>query len=337
MGALSINLLLIIFYLFFMRSITLLFSFLVCVAYAQTQVLFVEDFDYTVNNSITSDGWSITGTNSSPEIFISPPTISYPGYPNDGIGNEVLLSNSGQDVSRSFTSQSSGSIYTAFVVNVSTANKNGDYFFSLGASPLSGYYGRVFVKKDPLLEKIAFGVQYASGGTPAPLPSYSDFIYDLNTSYLLVLKYSFDTDQSNVSLIVNPALTSNEPISDWIVNDQGTVSKPANIGSIVLRQGAKSDAAVLALDGIRISKTWADLFTTTDLGEFRIADPKLSVQGKILFVRNVDQNSLIDVYNLLGARVLSSILINNSLDLGELSNGVYLVRVAGVKQKIVVQ
>ena len=319
-----------------MRTFTLLFSFIVCVAYAQTQVLFVEDFDSAVNNSITSDGWSITGANASPEIFISPPTISYLGYVYNGVGNEVILSNSGQDVCKTFSSQTSGYIYTSFIVNVSSANKNGDYFLSLGANPLSSYFGRVFVKRDPLLDKIAFGVQYTSGGTPNPIPSYSDFNYELNTTYLLVLKYSFEDDKSNVSIIVNPVMSANEPILDWISNSQGSLSKPSNIGSIVLRQGTKADAPILALDGIRISKSWADLFTTTSILPLTVNDPKVSVVGKKLSVSNVDDSALIDVYNLLGTKVLSSILIDNSVNIGELSKGVYLVRVAEMKQKIVV-
>ena len=319
-----------------MRTFTLLFSFIVCVAYAQTQVLFVEDFDYAVNNSITSNGWSITGANASPEILISPPTISYPGYVNNEIGNEVLLSNSGQDVCKTFSSQSSGCIYTSFIVNVSNANKNGDFFLSLGANPLTSYFGRVFVKKDPLLEKIAFGVQYAAGGTPTPLPNFSNFIYDFNSTYLLVLKYSFENDKSNVSIIVNPILSANEPIVDWITNSQGTLSKPINIGSIILRQGAKGDAPILTLDGIRISKSWADLFTVTALVPLTLDDPKVYVVGKKLLVSNVDDCALIDVCNLLGVKVLTSILVDNTVDIGELSKGVYLVRVAGLKQKIVV-
>jgi hypothetical protein len=319
-----------------MRTFTLFFSFIVCVAYAQTQVLFVEDFDYAINNSITSDGWSITGANASPEIFVSPPTISYPGYVNNGVGNEVLLSNSGQDVCKSFNTQTSGYIYASFIVNVSSANKNGDYFINLGAHPLSSYFGRVFVKKDPLLDKIAFGVQYTSGGTPIPIPSYSDYSYDLNTTYLLVLKYSFEDDISNVSIIINPSLSANEPISDWITNNQGNLSKPVNIGSIVLRQGAKTDAPILTLDGIRISKSWSDLFTVTSNLSLAVNDPKVSVVGNILSVSNVDENVLIDVYNLLGAKVLSSVLVNSTVDIGELSKGIYLVRVAGLKFKVVV-
>jgi hypothetical protein len=314
----------------------LLFSFIVCVAYAQTQVLFVEDFDYAVNNSITSNGWSITGANASPEILISPSTIFYPGYVYNGVGNEVLLSNSGQDVCKTFSSQTSGCIYTSFIVNVSSANKNGDYFLNLGANPLSSYFGRVFVKRDALLDKIAFGVQYTSGGTPTPIPSYSDFNYELNTTYLLVLKYSFEEDKSNISFIVNPVLSATEPIVDWITNSQGSLSKPSNIGSIVLRQGTKADAPILALDGIRISKSWADLFTTTSILPLTVNDPKVSVVGKKLSVSNVDDSALIDVYNLLGTKVLSSILIDNSVNIGGLSKGVYLVRVAGMKQKIVV-
>lgn len=318
-----------------MRTFTLLFSFIVCIAYAQTQVLFVEDFDYAVNNSITSDGWSIATPNATPEILISPPSISYPGYLNNGVGNEVLLSNVGQDVCRSFSSQTAGFIYTSFIVNVSDANKSGDYFLNMGAKPLSGYFGRVFVKKDPVLDKVAFGVQYAPGGTPTPLPSYSDFVYDLNTTYLLVLRYSFEDDVNKVSIIVNPTLTSSEPIEGWISNNEGT-SKPSNIGSIVLRQGAKTEAPTLLLDGIRISKSWADLFTVTSVLPLTVNDPKVIVANNKLIVSNVDDSSLVDIYNLLGAKVLSSVLIDNSLDIGDLSKGVYLIRVAGIKQKIVI-
>lgn len=241
-----------------MKKINLLFFVLFFAIAANAQSLLIEEFNYLPNTDLLSQGgWALTST-ATPTIKVSPSSISYPGYPSSGTGNEVMLSNTGQDLNKSFTAQTSGKVYASFLVKVITATITGDYFFHVGANVIgSSYFGRVFAKTNAA-GKLAFGIQYTSGGTITP--TYSDFVYDLNTTYLIVLKYDINGVASNTSIVVNPALTSSEPVTGWLTDAQGTGTKPANIGSVALRQGSPTSAGSVLIDGIHVGTSWADVF-----------------------------------------------------------------------------
>lgn len=220
------------------------------------QIILTEDFNYTNATTLVSNGWAAhsgAGTNS---ISVTAPTISYAGYASSGVASEVTLTTSGEDVNKTFTSQTSGTIYTSFLVNVSSASLGGDYFFHLGASIISTTFrGRVFVKRDAS-NNVSFGIAQSTTTV-----NYSPAIYSLNTTYLIVLRYDIVAGTTNdvASIFVNPALNSAIPATGWISNTDASGPDLANIGTVALRQGGNTTAAALKVDGIRISKTWSDI------------------------------------------------------------------------------
>jgi len=239
-----------------MKRIKLFLAFAFIALTANAQLLLTENFDYAVGQELIPNGWLNTGTAATPNIAITAASITYPSYPGSGIGNEVTLV-TGQDVNHTFTSQTSGVVYASFIVNVSAISVTGDYFIHFGAEVIaSSFVGRVFVKKDAT-DKIAFGVQMNAGGTI--VPTYTGFDYDLNKTYLIVLKH--DNVGRVSSIIVNPPLSS-EPASGWISDSQGTFVNPANIGSIGLRQPALTATLSAKLDGVRVATSWNNLFST---------------------------------------------------------------------------
>ena len=203
-----------------------------------------ENFSYNVGTNLTANGWALTGTSSSPTIAVSAASITYPGYLSSGIGEEVSLAVSGQDVNRSFSPQTSGTVYASFLVNVTSATTGGDYFFNIGASTIaSNFRGRIFVRRDAS-NNLSFGI--AQSATPV---SYTAAIYALNTTYLIVLKYDIVTGTANdvSSIYVNPPLNSAIPSTGWISNSDASGADLANIGSVALRQGGSSTGASLKL------------------------------------------------------------------------------------------
>ena len=244
-------------------------------------LLLQEDFQYTAATDLLGQGgWLLTAA-ASPTIKVTQASITYPDYPSSGVGNELSLSNTGQDLYNTFTNQTTGTVYSSFIVNVSAANTTGDYFLFLGSNPLaSGFYSRVFVKADAS-GKLAFGILYSSGGTITP--TYTDFIYDKNTTYLIVVKYAINGASSNSSLIINPVISTTEPVSGWLTDAQGTATKPSSIGAIGLRQGTASNAPTLKLDGIHIATSWTDLFSTSAplVGNLTTTQTVTSITAKI--------------------------------------------------------
>jgi hypothetical protein len=326
-----------------MRKITLLLSFVACAFFAQGQLLVNENFDYASGSALIGQGsWAIVGTSVINPINVSATSISYSGYPSSGIGQELSLANNGQDITKSFTAQKSGSIYFSVLVNLSAAQAPSDYFIHLGEpGSTSAYFGRIYAKLDA--GKIAFGIANASISTSG-VATYTTSIYELNTTYLIVVKVDVLTGTS--SLIVNPAMSA-EPTTDWIVSSTPTnggvggptVPSAVGLGAINIRQGSSTNAPTLKLDGIRVATTWATLFDPTATVAAGTHNPSAAnfnatVSGKNLLVSNVANGTTVEIFSALGSKVQSSELVNGAITLHNLTKGLYVVRVGKNTQKI---
>lgn len=225
--------------------------------------LLTENFDYTAGTLLTAvapggPAWNITGTTATPNLAVVAGGLSYANYPTESVvGNAVGLATSGQDCNKTFTALTAGTVYSSFLINVTSATTTGDYVLHFGQSVINtGFYGRVFVKKDAS-NNLLFGLTYNTAETAAVWTAAN---YSLNATYLVVLKYEIlsGTTNDKVSLFVNPAFPGNEPTALLSFVNAGT--DPTNIGCVALRQGAANKAAACIIDGIRVAATWADLF-----------------------------------------------------------------------------
>ncbi len=218
------------------------------------QVLLNEQMDYPVGDSLTAHGWvSHSGTG---PISIVSGNLSYPGY-STAVGQSALLSStSGQDINRSFTTQTSGSVYAALLINVTNATTTGDYFFHFFKAT-STYVGRVFIKKDAT-DPTKFTLGVLKGSTAANTV-YSTTLLSMNNTHLIVLKYTINAGPLNdvVDLFVNPVTTA-EGVPTISASDATTSADLDPFAAIALRQGSPSSAATLTVDGLRVANTWAD-------------------------------------------------------------------------------
>jgi hypothetical protein len=213
-----------------------------------------ENFDYVTGSNLTSNGWvAHSGAGSNP-IQVGTTSLTYTGYVNSGLGKSVTLSTSGEDVNRAFSSITNNKVYASFMVNVTSAQTAGDYFFHLGVeNTTSLFYGRVFVKK-ALNDNLAFGLSKSSTSTTV-FPVYTDSIYTTGITYLIVVSYEFISEGDDiVSLWVNPVLDGNEPPAN--LTHSQAVSDATNLGMFAIRQGSATNAAVVTLGGLRIADTW---------------------------------------------------------------------------------
>lgn len=241
------------------KTALLLLSFMSVFQLIQAQVIFEENFSYPVGSLLTNQGWSEHSGNGSNAIKVTASTISYAGYLSSGIGNEVELTKSGQDVNKTFDEKESGVIYVSFLTKISEASTSGDYFFHLGKTNIgTDFRARIFVKRNSS-NKLAFGIAQSS-----TTPNYSGFNYNLNTTYLVVLKFHIVAGNSNdySEIIINPALNGAEPGSGWIENSDNSGTDLGAIGTVALRQGSNSSGPVMRLDGIRVSSNWAGIAGT---------------------------------------------------------------------------
>lgn len=241
------------------------------------QLLFNENFDYVAGSPLLDNGWALTNSTLNP-ILVTSSGLTYAGYQSSGIGNAAGMVSTGQDVRKDFTEQSTGTLYAGFLVNVSAAQANGDYFLHFIQPPGGSnvFKGRVWIKKDPSSSNFAFGITKSS--TTSAQIAYTGYNYALNTTYLVVLKYKFNSGTYNddVALFIDPVIGAPEPGTPAVSYIDNTQADAASLGFIALRQGSATNAPTLQVDGIRIGQTWDDV-----TGAIAVV-PTLSEWGLIL-------------------------------------------------------
>lgn len=225
--------------------------------------LLVEDFTYPVGSLLTLNNWVAHSGAGSNSIATVSPGLSVTGYPSSGVGNAAGMTTTGEDVNRGFVPVTSGPVYAGFMVRLTEASTDaaGGYFFHLGPDPVgTTFRGRVFAKKDAS-NNVAFGISKAL--TAAADVQYTPFSYALNTTYLLVVKYTIVDGPTNdtVQLFVLSTAPGTEPSPTLTATD--TSQTDVAIGTASLRQGATATAPTLSIDGIRIGTSWASIMTAT--------------------------------------------------------------------------
>ena len=220
-----------------------------------------EDFNNADSSLLTANGWvanSGAGTNSV-DVGVSN-GLTYTGYSGTtgftaaAVGNAARLDNTGEDVNKAFTTPvTTGSLYYSFLVNAATADAGYFTHFGPGGIPTSPFAARVFVKAGSVAGKINFGISNTGTGTFSATPT--DF--DINTTYLLIVKYDVSTTGA-VSLWVK---SSGVPLTEASAGSpevSASGSGSASVGGVYLRQYAATQN--ITVDGIRVYPTW---FNTT--------------------------------------------------------------------------
>lgn len=221
-----------------------------------------ENFNYTTGSNLTDNGYVAHSGAGSLPIQVGATPLTYSGYLNSGSGKTAILTApvtaSAEDVNRLFSSVTSNSVYASFMVNVSSASTDTVYFFHLGPeNSTSSFFAKVYIENDGA-DNIAFGVS-KNQNTSASLTSYS---YSLNTTYLIVVKYTFNTGSTTddeVKLWVNPVLNGTEPAATLTQTDGATDA--IKLDFFAFRQA--NNGPGLSIGGVRISTSWIPNTATT--------------------------------------------------------------------------
>lgn len=240
--------------------------------------LLVENFDYTIGTVLTTTatadpttGWLAHSGNGTANIDVTS-GLTFTGYAGSGVGGAANLDATGQDINKTFTSQTSGTLYAAFMIQTQATNAAG-YFAMFGPTPMaSAFYSRVWVN--------ATGTGVGVSGSSAPA-SYTTIT--AGTPVLLVLKHDFTSHVS--SLYVLGAFSATEPAS---ANTTFTETVAA-IGTFGLRQYNASQRVMV--DGIRIATTWAEAVAPAG-APTAVSSPTFSpVAGSYYSTQNVSLSS----------------------------------------------
>jgi hypothetical protein len=227
-----------------MRKITLLFSLVLLMLFGvgevNGQLLFQENFDYATGSLLTENGWTAHSGAGNQAVDVTA-GLTFADYIASGIGGAALLDNNGEDVSRTFTSQTTGTVYAAMVVKTSATNAQG-YFFHFGQNPWNTTFSsRLWVNATG--DALGIG---ASVTTWVPITP--------ETPTFVVVKYNLDTKES--SLYVFNTYPTSEPTT---ADATFTETVATSIGGIGLRQFGSAQNIVV--DGIRVATSWDDVLT----------------------------------------------------------------------------
>ncbi len=233
-----------------------------------------ENFSYSTGQLTSNGGGSnVSGGNwvligGTVQLTVNSGSLTYTGYPSSGIGNKLVTydtSSSAEDAYRQFTTQTSGTVYTSFLLNVDDTSRlldnttAGDYMVAfLPSSSTTNYGARLTFRKAATGNAFNMGIRTTSTGSTVVV--WSNATYSPGTTYLVVLGYTFATGTANDTsfLWVNPSIAgASAPTPDAVCPQVGASTDLADIARIAVRQSGGTPGS--SIDGIRVGTTWSDI------------------------------------------------------------------------------
>lgn len=223
--------------------------------------------------------WTAGTTTPTNPIMIVDNSLSYPGYVTSATGNKAQLKTiAGTADVRRFAPVTSGSVYAAAIINMTSATTSVEHFFGLCLGT-SDYFSKVYAKS----ADDGFQLAIAKGSeTKSNLTSYSSTL-SFNKNYLIVVEYVFKEGAKNdsVNLWINPTKSTTTPTlvcDTTLANAKGDASK---IAGVYLYQS--NNAPTVAIDEIKVATAWDDLFESSTPTPEPTVTPEILVDNTITF------------------------------------------------------
>ena len=223
-----------------------------------SQLLLTEDFSYgaTAGNlqTIASPNW-VAHSGTSNFVQYSTTGLTFSGHAGSGVGGGATISSSGVgDHNRTFTSQTSGTVYMSCLVRISAATASNDYILHFNSGTFNA---RVAVQLSGA--NIRFGISKAA------TPTVATTNFNLNTTYMVVVKYTFitgTTTNDTCDLWVLPTFASTEALAGAPLQSTSAGTDATALNAVSIRQGTPPTGSI---DAFRVGNTWADIAPSASL------------------------------------------------------------------------
>ncbi len=245
----------------FKSTLLALLMLLVISGASQAQLL-TEQFNYTpsATNGLSTQSSNLwIRFNTGDSILVTSGSLSYTGLP-ASVGNKVSFGGSGSENYVPFTSQTTGTVYFSFILNITSLgslNATGGYWTGLIESGSTSVFGATIWTR---LNGTGFDIGI-NPRTTAANTVWSTGPYSTSTSYFIVGSYQLVSGTGNdvVKLWVNPALGGSEPAATITATNTGGTDL-ASLARLFLRQdGASATPGNIDYDELRIGTTWAQV------------------------------------------------------------------------------
>lgn len=228
-----------------------------------------------------------------------------------------------------FPAVTTGDIYVAFILNVtSTVTSPNDFFRVCSGSAFNTSF-RLYVKD---AGGGTFSVGFAKGGNAT---IYSSALFNNNQDHLIVFKYSqfAGTNDDILSLFVDPAFASGEPATPALTTSAGT-DQSGNIDRLAFRQGS-TNTPTGWVGVVSVSKSWnALVLGNTSFTREAFTITSNDAQNGILNIKSSKQldKVTLNIYDIQGRTIdTKKISLNESLNdvaINPIKNaGVYIVEI----------
>jgi hypothetical protein len=235
--------------------------------------LLYESFNYTAGEFIggntdipsSSNNW-VTHAVTVGTIVLTAESLNYTGLAASA-GNKVFIPGNNttctRDVNRAVDGGVTKVIYYSVLVKIidNTQLGTGDYFMNLASA--TGAYDGATTSVGARLGAMTSGggfrfiIRNQTGGTPTWTDNGQDLVF--NTTYLVVVKYDFNSALTVATMWVNPtSLGGNEP-AGGVINNGGT-NLFNGLKAICIRNGSGTPKA--EIDEIRVGTTWEGVTPT---------------------------------------------------------------------------
>ena len=283
---------------------------------------FTEHFDYTVSENLgDQDAWTNYFTGD--EVIISSGSLSYSTL--NGSGNSISFDAGGTDPVVDYTPTSSGSIYTSFMLKVTTFD----------ASPVNGYFAVLRTSGGDYASRLwisptspsTYRIGISNGSTLTQINSPTTD-YALDEVIFVVMNYDIDND--TVSAWINPTLGVSEPSADI---SEASGSSGNTFSQFLIRQDNATHTPSIVMDELRIGTSWGDVTPSTlsidnfDTNTFKVF-PNPTSLGYINITSKSQTAMKVGVYDVLGKQVISETVSNNRLDVSNLTTGIYIMKIS---------
>jgi hypothetical protein len=213
------------------------------------QTLLVEDFNYGTNaGNLTTITTNWVGFSGVTQVGYSTTGLTMADYISSGIGGSATFTTANsEDVARTYTAQTEGSIFVSFLINANNTNTTGTYCLTLRDNA-GAFWGRFQFKQGSAAGKLLFGIGAGSTIT------FGTTEYNANTTYLAVIKYDFVAGATNdvASLYILSSFPLSMPATPEATSTGA--ADPVQLSQVAIRQA--SNCGIGSIDGLRIAKSW---------------------------------------------------------------------------------
>jgi hypothetical protein len=225
------------------------------------QQLISEPFNYTASatggiQGQSSGAWQ--NFNSGDSIIVESGSLSYTGLA-ASTGNKIIYGGTGIEAYRAFTSQTSGTIYASFLLNITSLgslNTTGGYTLGFLDNGTTTFGANMWLRLSGT-SNFNIGI---NPRTTAANTVWGTTAYSTGTTYLVVVAYQMVTGSTNdvVKIWVNPtSFGGTEPTASGTATN--SLADLASITRFYLRQDGTTTTPNISIDELRIGTTWASV------------------------------------------------------------------------------